>query len=344
MYRQEIHTQSRPGCRAGTGQFGQEKTLARLKYLTESSRSNWVRLSGLCKGLRMADRAGSELPPKPADGLAPAVPPNLEARSTPEITVPMLEVHPPYESIHTWKSFFIHIATIVIGLLIAVTLEQTVEFFHHHHQRYELGEALRRNGEGNRQYIKDDLVVAQGTLDWALEQIAIVEGAGATGNVTIRRMPAGFIYAPDDGVWISAKASGLTSLLPAAAQNWYEDMDDRERAIFDSTTGGTTLLNAAFSALDQAIGAHAVETSAGDLDLSALTAAQRATIVDRTQAIVAQVRNVMRQLVSYSNDNEYILQTPFDKLDDVNDSKRFYEIASKNRAAHPGIRFIFSPK
>jgi len=65
---------------------------------------------------------------------------------------------------------------------------------------------------------------------------------------------AGFIYAPDAGVWISAKASGLTSLLPAGAQNWYEDMDDRERAVFDSTTGGTTLLNAEFSALDQAIG------------------------------------------------------------------------------------------
>jgi hypothetical protein len=46
----------------------------------------------------------------------------------------MLEVHPPHESVHTWKDFFIHIATIVIGLLIAVGLEQTVEFFHHRHQ------------------------------------------------------------------------------------------------------------------------------------------------------------------------------------------------------------------
>ncbi len=292
----------------------------------------------------MADRAGSELPPQPVDGLAPAVPQNLETRSTREITVPMLEVHAPHESIHTWKSFFIHIATIVIGLLIAVTLEQTVEFFHHHHQRHELGEALLRNGEGNRQYIKDDLAVAQDMLDWALEQTAIVERAAATGNLTIRRMPAGFIYAPDAGVWISAKASGLTSLLPAAAQNWYEDMDARERAIFDSTTGGTTLLYAAFSDIDQAIGGHAVETSAGDLDLSALTAAQRAPVIDRFQAVVAQVRSVMRQLVSYSNDNEYILQTPYEKLDDPNEFKRFYEISRKNRAAHPGIQFIFSPK
>lgn len=292
----------------------------------------------------MADPAGSEMPQQPAGSLATSVSPTLETRSTPEIALPMLEVHAPHEPIQTWKSFLIHIATIVIGLLIAVALEQTVEFFHHRHQRHEVEEALRRTGEGNRQFIKDDLVVAQGMLDWALEQIAIFERAGPAGRLTIHRMPAGLIYAPDAGVWISAKASGLTSLLPAGAQNWYEDMDDRERAIFNSTTGGTTLLNAEFSALDQAIGGHAAETSSGDLDLSALTAAQRATVIDRFQGVVSQVRSVMRQLISYNNDNEYILQTPFDRLDEATEYKRFYEIARKNRADHPGIKFIFSPK
>jgi len=35
----------------------------------------------------------------------------------------MLDVHPPHTSTHTWRDFFIHIATICIGLLIAVDLE-----------------------------------------------------------------------------------------------------------------------------------------------------------------------------------------------------------------------------
>jgi len=35
----------------------------------------------------------------------------------------MLDVHPPHASTHTWRDFFIHIATICIGLLIAVDLE-----------------------------------------------------------------------------------------------------------------------------------------------------------------------------------------------------------------------------
>jgi hypothetical protein len=39
----------------------------------------------------------------------------------------MLDVHPPHHAASTWRDFFIHIATIVIGLLIAIGLEQTVD-------------------------------------------------------------------------------------------------------------------------------------------------------------------------------------------------------------------------
>jgi len=38
----------------------------------------------------------------------------------------MLDVHPPHASTHTWRDFFLHIATIVIGLLIAIGLEQSI--------------------------------------------------------------------------------------------------------------------------------------------------------------------------------------------------------------------------
>ncbi len=32
----------------------------------------------------------------------------------------MLDVHPPHHAATTWRDFFIHIATIVLGLIIAV--------------------------------------------------------------------------------------------------------------------------------------------------------------------------------------------------------------------------------
>ena len=74
--------------------------------------------------------------------------PAIRLREIPEQTAgrktlpPMLDVQAPHETVHRWKDFFIHIATIVIGLLIAAGLEQTVEYFHHRHQVAEMRKAL----------------------------------------------------------------------------------------------------------------------------------------------------------------------------------------------------------
>ena len=62
----------------------------------------------------------------------------------------MLDVHPAHHAANTWGDFFIHIATIVVGLLIAIGLEQTVEYFHHRIEISETREALRREKEENR--------------------------------------------------------------------------------------------------------------------------------------------------------------------------------------------------
>jgi hypothetical protein len=90
----------------------------------------------------LADRTEPEIPQRPAGGLKSAVPAAAESLSTPDISPPMLDVHAPHEVVRTWKDFFIHIATIVIGLLIALGLEQTVEFFHHRRQVAEIRRSL----------------------------------------------------------------------------------------------------------------------------------------------------------------------------------------------------------
>jgi len=90
----------------------------------------------------LPDRAEPEIPQRLADSLESAVLAVAESLSTPDISPPMLDVHAPHEVLHTWKDFFIHIATIVIGLLIAVGLEQTVEYFHHRQQVAEIRRSL----------------------------------------------------------------------------------------------------------------------------------------------------------------------------------------------------------
>ncbi len=69
----------------------------------------------------------------------------------------MLEVHAPHQTIHTWKDFLIHIATIAIGLLIAIGLERIVEVLHHRHQAHEALDLLKQEGEENRVALKEDI-------------------------------------------------------------------------------------------------------------------------------------------------------------------------------------------
>ena len=83
---------------------------------------------------------------------APVVDDSGEADASPsnqENSQIVLDVHPPHEAAHTWADFFIHIATIVVGLLIAVALEQTVEFFHHRQEVAETRAALREEMQDN---------------------------------------------------------------------------------------------------------------------------------------------------------------------------------------------------
>src|ERR1700733_735947 len=105
----------------------------------------------------MVDRADPELSRAPADGLKAAMPGDAETLSTPEISAPMLDVHAPHAVFHTRKDFFIHIATITIGLLIAIALEQCVESLHHIHQRHQLQHDLLEEAKRNGDILRTDL-------------------------------------------------------------------------------------------------------------------------------------------------------------------------------------------
>jgi hypothetical protein len=128
----------------------------------------------------------------------------------------MIDVHPPHAPTHTWRDFFIHIATICIGLLIAIALEQSVETIHRHHQRQELLEQLDAE---HRQILKDatDSAASDETfLNWYAGHIASLQ-AVITQHQPYAAPPRpaiGNYSLPADPVWRAAKASGLTSLLP----------------------------------------------------------------------------------------------------------------------------------
>jgi hypothetical protein len=67
-----------------------------------------------------------------------------EAMPTPRQETPeMLEVHAPHEPIQSWRHFLIHMATITLGLLLALSLEQAIEWQHAAHRASEARENIR---------------------------------------------------------------------------------------------------------------------------------------------------------------------------------------------------------
>src|ERR1700733_15287098 len=78
-------------------------------------------------------------------------PDSIPAPSTgpPEEPTHTLDGHPPPHAAMSWKEFFVHIATIVLGLLIAVGLEQTVEYIHHRREVQEIRKALVQERQKN---------------------------------------------------------------------------------------------------------------------------------------------------------------------------------------------------
>ena len=139
----------------------------------------------------------------------------------------MLDVHPAHHAASTWRDFFIHIATIVIGLLIAIGLEQTVERIHHSHERSELRETLHRE---SGQILKDARETAAALnyhQDWLGRRSDQVKAA-VWQHQPLAQPPAYamrvFDY-PDDPLWRSAKISGLVERLSSDELNAYSEVE-----------------------------------------------------------------------------------------------------------------------
>jgi hypothetical protein len=54
----------------------------------------------------------------------------------------MIDIHPPQHAPMTRRDFFVHLFIVVLGILIAIGLEQSVEYLHHRHLASEAALAL----------------------------------------------------------------------------------------------------------------------------------------------------------------------------------------------------------
>jgi len=127
----------------------------------------------------------------------------------------MLDVHPAHHTTTTWRDFFIHIATICIGLLIAIGLEQTVEWMHHRHQLHQLEADLHTEGIRNLHIALDNIHSSELRRQSDADQYAEFLQA-AHDHRAPAAYPAQFVSytKPAYAVWTVAQQSGALGLLP----------------------------------------------------------------------------------------------------------------------------------
>jgi hypothetical protein len=144
-----------------------------------------------------------------------------------EEETPVLDVHMPHET-HTWKDFWIHLGTITAGLLIAISLEQSVEKLHHLQQRHELEAALRAEVEVNKDRAEIDLARYDEDMTWLLglhKDIGRMLATGGKANLPYRELHYRPMYlhgapykdtsvALMTAVWDTANADNRLALLP----------------------------------------------------------------------------------------------------------------------------------
>jgi hypothetical protein len=136
----------------------------------------------------------------------------------------MLDVHPPHHSPNTWRDFFLHIATIVVGLLIAIGLEQTVEAMHRHHEMQEAREPIRAEAEVNERVERadveqTDLLIARMNVNLASSKAARTKQADPAATLDFTWTLQNFF----DAAYSGAKESGALHLMPYEESAMYED-------------------------------------------------------------------------------------------------------------------------
>jgi hypothetical protein len=216
----------------------------------------------------------------------------------------MLEVHAPHEGLNTWKGFLIHIATIVIGLFIAVGLEQTVELFHHRHLREQLEKQMQEVFAGDLQSDAESLKTLGDLRAYLLEsRTAII--ARLDGRQEPLAPPANdprmatFIIFPTLAPYDAAKQNGTVAYLPTARIRIYNRVAF-QRELFATVWEHWFEGLAALAAFNERYTDSTGNLEMGEVSTAPdLTKLSRAELVEYLSVVAAVIKNTDRMVDRY---------------------------------------------
>jgi hypothetical protein len=163
---------------------------------------------------------------------------------------PMLDVHPPHEAAHSWRDILIHLATITIGLFIALSLEGCVEWRHHRHLVREARENIRTEIEDTDKELRGAIQQIHGEqaqVKHDLEALKTLRGnLKAHGlSVTLRFQAS----AMQNASWNTARETGAFGFMGYPEVKRYAEIYDLQTNFTKQTDRVTSAYTNSFSVL-----------------------------------------------------------------------------------------------
>jgi len=148
----------------------------------------------------------------------------------------VLDVHPPHEPIYSWREFFIHLATITIGLLIALSLEGCVEWWHHRSLVHEAEASMQIEIEANARELRGALDDVRKEQDFLKQDIAVMKKIIANPKVPNNEdMRVDFRIRTFDGVsWKTSQSTGALSYMPYERAHEYANIYSAQNEIAEA--------------------------------------------------------------------------------------------------------------
>ncbi len=193
----------------------------------------------------------------------------------------MIDIHPPQHAAITRRDFFIHLGIVVLGILIAIGLEQSVEYFHHRHQVAETREALRLERDANIHYYALALAEFRRQNARLINNLVVLRFLQQHPHTPQAQLPGILLWHATrvgfaESAWKTAQQSNVTALMP-------EDELHRDAALYGRIDGATSAFDAVWPCIIQAR-LYALE----DPDPSHLTPAQLAQEITYAQKAIVQ--------------------------------------------------------
>lgn len=131
----------------------------------------------------------------------------------------MLDVHTIHLPVRGWRDFLVHIATIVVGLCIAVAIQQTLEFVHNRYQLAGARQALRLERKGNYKTFVENTASWRAGAAELQNNLLVFQYLQQHPGTPQEKLPGVLLwrsssYPFNSAVWDAVHQSGVIALIP----------------------------------------------------------------------------------------------------------------------------------